>query len=179
MKYIKHIVIVVVTLGLGITLSCEKDDICSETVATTPHLIISFYDVNSPEDTKQVRRLSVSGLADDDTVLNSIIFNTTTDSIVVPLRFQEEAMTTISRFELKRDTDFDSDTDDATFSNTDIIEISYTPKFIYVSRACGYKSIFEDTQINIEPDAENWMFNYEIINSTIENETAAHINIYH
>lgn len=177
MKYLKSLVFAVIALSLAINLSCEKDDICAETTATTPHLIIKFFDVNIPADTKAVSGLSVigEGLAEG----YEVVYNTTKDSIILPLRFQDENVLTTTRFELKKNTNFDTDTNTETASNTDIIEVSYTPKFVYVSRACGYKSIFENAQITIEADTENWIFNYDIINSTIENEKAAHINIYH
>lgn len=177
MKYLKPLVLAAITLSLVINLSCEKDDICAETTATTPHLIIKFFDVNIPTNTKAVSGLSVIG--EGLTEGNEIVYNTTKDSIVLPLRFQDENIITTTRFELKKNTSFDTDTNTETASNTDIIEVSYTPKFVYVSRACGYKSIFENAQITIEPDTDNWIFSYDIINSTIENEKAAHINIYH
>jgi len=99
--------------------------------------------------------------------------------VVLPLYFQNEGIVTKSRFELKRDSDFDNDSNNTTFSNTDIIEVSYTPEFVYVSRACGYKSIFNNAQNTIILDSEQWIFGYEIINPTIENENSAHIILYH
>jgi hypothetical protein len=169
----------VILLVVAILCSCEKDDICPEATSTTPHLIIRFYDINNDETLKSVRRLSVNGIDDQGNLLNDIVFNTSTDSIVVPLRFQEENVQTTTRFALKKDTDFDLDSNDTTVSNTDIIEVTYSPKFIYVSRACGYKSIFELESIIREPEVNNWIINQTIIIPIIENENEAHINIYH
>lgn len=160
-------------------ISCERDDICSENTPTTPHLIIRFYNVDDQEQTKQVRLLTVNGLDDQGNLLDNIVTSTSTDSIVLPLRFQNEGAITTSRFQLKRDSDFDTDTNPNTFSNSDVIEVSYTPQFIYVSRACGYKSIFNNLQNTLIIDSDNWIFGYNILNSTLENEKEAHIILYH
>lgn len=173
----KFSVLVILTILLGT--SCERDDICAETTPTTPHLIIRFYDVNEQENTKQVRLLTVNGIDPEGNVLENVISSISTDSIVLPLRFQQEGIVTASRFALKRDSDFDTDNNESTVSNTDIIVVSYTPEFIYVSRACGYKSVFNDTQNTLILDTDNWIFGYEISNSTIDNENAAHIILYH
>lgn len=175
MKKFSLIIILIILTGTG----CERDDICAETTATTPHLIVRFYDINEQENTKQVRLLTVNGVDNEGTVLDHIVNSVSTDSIVLPLRFQQEGVVTASIFELKRDSDFDTDTNDTTFSNTDIIVVSYTPEFVYVSRACGYKSVFNETQNTLVIDPDNWIFSYEIINPTIDNENSAHIILYH
>ena len=175
MKKFSVLVILTILFGTG----CERDDICAETTPTTPHLIIRFYDVNEQENTKQVRLLTVNGIDPEGNVLENVITNVSTDSIVLPLRFQQEGIVTASRFALKRDSDFDTDSNDSTISNTDTIVVSYTPEFIYVSRACGYKSVFSDTQNTLILDSDNWIFGYEISNPTIDNEKAAHIILYH
>jgi len=175
MKKFSLLVILIILIGT----SCERDDICAETTPTTPHIIITFYDINEQDNTKQVRLLTVNGVDPDGNVLENIVTNTSTDSIVLPLRFQNENIVTASRFELKRDSDFDTDTNNNTVSNTDVIVVSYTPEFVYVSRACGYKSVFNETQNTLILDTDNWIFSYEIINPTIDNENSAHIILYH
>jgi hypothetical protein len=170
--------IITLLLLCGFIYNCEKDDICAEDTLTTPKLIIRFYDNTDPDLTKTVRRLTVTPEGFDEAT-ESIIFNSDTDSITIPLRFQDEGIVTSTRYILKKDTDFDSDGDDNTVSNIDIIEVIYTPEFIYVSRACGYKSIFNDTSILTEPDSENWVRNVLVINTTIEQQDAAQIRIFH
>ncbi|OUR99030.1 hypothetical protein A9Q86_13260 [Flavobacteriales bacterium 33_180_T64] len=164
---------------LMFSFSCERDDICSEDTATTPHLIIRFYDIENQSEFKNVSALKISGLDDDGTVLDEISVTTTNpDSIVLPLRFQNEGELTITRFQLEKD----SNLSEAGNSNIDIIEVSYTPEFIYVSRACGYKSIFDLVPVSgviRENDSDNWISSAEIINQTIENESEAHVIIYH
>ena len=168
-----------VILVILATMGCERDDICAESTATTPHLIIRFYNVDDQEQTKQVRLLTVNGIDDSGNPLGDIIANVSTDSIVLPLRFGNEGIVSKTRFELKKDSDFDNDNNTTTFSNTDVIEVSYTPEFLYVSRACGYKSIFNNAQNTLIIDSDNWVASYEIINPTIDNENAAHIILYH
>lgn len=157
-------------------LNCEKDDICASTTSTTPHLIIRFYDINNPSQLKSVRQLSVVGVGDN---MDLIINSKTTDSIALPLKFNEENIYTSTEFNLKKDSDYDNDSNTTTASNTDVIKITTLPFFEYVSRACGYRSIFQETKINIIEDDSNWIFNYEIVNDLIENERKAHIKIYH
>lgn len=161
------------------TWSCEKDDICATSTPTTPRLIILFNDINAPDDAKNARRLSVRGFdANNVEISEQIIANVDIDSIALPLRFDGETQIT-SRFIFEKDRDFFLDEDPLTNSNIDIITINYTPEFVYVSQACGYKSIFTNLSINVEPDAENWIFNSEVLNITIENETQAHIILRH
>ena len=157
-------------------LSCEKDDICSETTATTPHLIIRFYDINNPSQPKSVRQLSVIGNGDN---LEPVISNRSTDSIALPLKFNEENIYTVTEFELKKNSDYDTDPNSGTNSDSDFIKITTLPIFKYVSRACGFKSIYTESKISIIEDSSNWIFNYEIVNDHIEYENKAHIKIYH
>lgn len=129
MKKFSVLAILIILTGL----SCERDDICSENTPTTPSLVIRFYNVDDQEQTKQVRLLTVNGIDSEGNPLDDIVSSISTDSIVLPLRFQNEGVITTSRFQLIKDSDFDTDTNPNTFSNTDVIEVSYTPQFIYVS----------------------------------------------
>ena len=38
---------------------CESDDICPESALTTPQLIVTFYDMDNPEERKSVQSLGV------------------------------------------------------------------------------------------------------------------------
>jgi len=170
-------------------LSCERDDICPETTATTPSLIIRFYDIDDPDDDvfKSVRQLEVHGLDENGNVIESAIdinngsTRQTTDSISLPLRFDAEGVLTSSSFQLIRNSDLDEDDPDGP-ADPDFVSINYTPQFVYVSRACGYRSIFElqpGNEIRVAPSSENWIIRTEVVNPIIDNETSVHINIYH
>ena len=189
MKKILILIVTLVSLIFTLTLlGCERDDICAEAVATTPRLIIRFYDINNPDNLKQVRQLEAEGLKDGSDESNGIIIpRANTDSINLPLNFESE-IETFTRFRLTKDADFANDTNadgednEDTVSNPDVITIKYTPEFIYVSRACGYKSIFnldEIEGISREVDEDIWITSFEIVNQTIDNENAAQIIIYH
>ncbi|MCF6168205.1 DUF6452 family protein [Lutibacter sp.] len=135
-------------------LSCEKDDICVE--STTPNLIIKFYDNDDQTVVKQITELTVWADSKD-----SIYVNKSLDSISIPLNLNEN----FTKYILE--------------SNTikDTIKFTYSRNDIFVSRSCGYKTIFENFQI--ESNTTNWIKNISIINSTIDNEKAAHIYIFH
>jgi hypothetical protein len=185
---------------LALTLiSCERDDICAETTATTPRLLIEFYDSTSPDDLKSVFRLTAYGEAlfiDDNgnvtqpteasnkIVIASVeplsyLFNTNSTSAALPLLIGPEDEFTTVRFVLEKFTNFRLDEDTTTNSNTDIIEISYQTEFVYVSRACGYKSIFKNLNITLVTDEDAWINNINIEETTIENENTVHVRINH
>ncbi|WP_296385764.1 DUF6452 family protein [Winogradskyella sp.] len=178
-------------LFIALTLiSCERDDICAATTATTPRLLIEFYDISNPDDLKSVLRLTAygEGLVVDDTGMiiepieasdSTILFNENASSLELPLRIDTEGETTTSRFILEKDTNLRLDSDTTTDSDIDIIEISYIPEFVFVSRACGYKSTFNNLDINIEPGTEAWISNIDIVETTIENENTVHVRIFH
>ena len=157
------------------TWSCERDDICAESTPTTPHLIIRFYSNAEPALFKPVIRLKVRALDADNNPLEDIPVFQSRDSIVLPLRFKNQGDIAVSRFSIENDTD----EDETTAANIDIITVTYTPEFQYISRACGYKSIFTNVSFGVQPDDENWILTNEILTTTIDNENQAHIILRH
>jgi hypothetical protein len=162
--------------------SCEKDDICAESTPTTPKLIIRFYDISSQEDTKNASGLRVTAFDENNAgVLISNLNVVTTDSINLPLRTDAD----LTKFVLHKDYSVNdngtpSDTsDDIILGNPDTITITYQREDVYVSRACGFRTIFNNIAFSFESDGDNWIVNSEIINSIIDNETTAHIKIFH
>jgi hypothetical protein len=178
-------------LFLALTLiSCERDDICAETTATTPRLLIEFYDVSNPDDLKSVLRLTAygEGLVMDENGIEieptetsdaTLLFNENSNSLALPLRIDAEGDLTTSRFVLERFTNFRLDEDPITDSNIAVLEIKYIPEFVYVSRACGYKSIFNILDIDLEADGNNWISRIDIEETIIENENTVHVRIFH
>jgi len=144
------------TLILLTTVSCEKDDICID--ATTPKLIIKFYDFDNQSLTKEILLDSVWAVGKNGIEEYKDI---TLDSIAIPLNISEN--TTIYIIENN--------------SVKDTIVFSYSKNDIFVSRSCGYKTIFEN--LHIESNTINWIKSSIITNLTIENETKAHITIFH
>lgn len=153
-------------------LGCEKDDICSEDTTTTPQLIIRFYDAATPEETKAVSSLFVYGVNDvDETVFFKNLTISSTDSITVPLRVD----TNMTKLVFHKDL---ADISDLLVGNPDNVDITYTREDVYVSRACGYKAIYTNLNAIETPDGDNWISSIAIENN-VENETSAHVKIYH
>ncbi|MDH5413935.1 MAG: DUF6452 family protein [Flavobacteriaceae bacterium] len=138
-------------------LSCERDDICIDDI--TPHLIIRFYDATDTTLVKSVTQLSVKILD----IESNYIVNNTTDSIALPLIPSAD----FTKFVLTNDT------------NSDTIMVNYTSEAVFVGRSCGFKSIFNDIDLQETDDGENWIQSFNIISQQIENETSAHVKIFH
>lgn len=136
---------------------CERDDICIDDI--TPHLVIRFYDVTDTTLVKSVDQLSVKILEID----ANYISNSTTDSIAIPLI----SSANFTKFVLTNE------------SNSDTITLNYTPEAVFVGRSCGYKSIFNNLDLLVTDDGENWIQSFNIISQQIENETSAHVKIFH
>ncbi|MEM9686985.1 MAG: DUF6452 family protein [Bacteroidota bacterium] len=150
-------------------LGCEKDDICVD--GNTPHLIIRFYDKENPELTKSVTTLRITGegLSDPLSTVNRI----TTDSIAVPLRSSEN--NTVFSFI----SDSGDNGDGMEMGITDVIRFDYQTREVFVSRACGYIANYDDLNVMVTMDGDDWIDAVEITNTTIADEVAAHIKIYH
>ena len=164
----------VLFLVISIFLGCEKDDICSSDTGTTPQLILRFYDIANQEETKAVPNLLVYGINsfNEIVVFDGIgLLATNTDSIAIPLQTSDN----FTRFVLHRDLeDGDFET-----GNIAVVITNYESENIYVSRACGYKQIFNNLGIDLEPDPSNWVINSEILSTTVKNKNEAHVKIFH
>lgn len=173
MKYIKIKPLSFLIVAL-LLLSCEKDDICAETTPTTPQLIIRFYDNTAQEDTKTVTNIVAYGLDDaSNPVELSNQFVATTDSLILPLRTDSNS----TKLVLHKNYSIENE---IILGNPDTITISYEREDIYVSRACGYKTIFNNISFVLTTDGDNWISGSEIApNTNITNETSAHVKIYH
>lgn len=142
-------------LLLGMMFSaCEQDDICL--LDTTPSLIVVFKDKDNVENKKSVAQLTVWAKDKD-----SIFVNQSVDSIAIPLDLNND----LTQFSFANS----SSTDEYTF------EYSRTDEF--VSRSCGYKTLFSN--LNVTEQSNNWISSYELQNTTVENELTTHIIFYH
>lgn len=135
-------------------INCEKDDICIET--TTPKLIVVFYNNEIPAEKKDVASLTVS--ADGK---GNIYENKSLDSIAIPLDLSQNSTLYIFK----------------SGALIDSVNFTYVRKDVFVSRSCGYKTIFEN--LKIESRSSNWIKNDTLKNTTIDNETAVHLTIFH
>ncbi len=141
--------------------SCEKDDFCIDPI--TPNMIIRFYDATNPTETKSVSNLSVQPEGYED-----IYSNVSIDSLLLPLNVMSNEIV----YNLSSD------------GNQDILTITYDVEEKFVSRSCGFKAIFRNVIVTSDPSNE-WILgltesgNNTVTISTIEDESAAHVQIYH
>ncbi len=154
--------------------SCEKDDICDANTSTTPRLVIDFYDALNPTVLKNVTNLKVIGEGIPDGVVFTSGTTTSANKISIPLKTTETS--TSFKFILN--------SGNALFVNEDNIKFNYTHEDVFVSRACGYKTIFNLTPTNpytltdaAVPDVL-WIKSISVIKNNIENENETHIKIF-
>ena len=151
-------------------MSGEKDDIWLE--ETTPRLVIRFYDHENPDELKNVPNLSVQieGVSGD--YFNETI-SSSTDSIAIPIKVTED----LTKYKLILNGNDSDDTND----NTDILDLTYTREDLFVSRSCGYKTVFHEGITSLESDADNWILRVETKDNpqNIINQKNAHVKIFH
>ncbi|MDO6759272.1 DUF6452 family protein [Tamlana sp. 2_MG-2023] len=182
MKYLKILIApILLVLGVFIAIACEPDDICPEGTATTPRLIIDFYDVINPDTQKNVFDLVVVGVGNN-SVLSGYSF-VDTDEVLLPLKTDDNTTqyALIANATVNDNGTPDDESDDFLEGNQDIISISYSREEVYVSRACGYKTIYKNVTLTIEDDGDNWMLSRQPIteNQSVENENEAHFIVSH
>lgn len=160
------------TFGLS---SCEKDDICDANTPTTPRVIIKFYDYADSSKEKLLNNLKVVG----DTMTNGIVFNesatdstkylTSANNIAIPLKVND----TIVTYKMTYNST-------STNRNTDVVTIIYSTQNVYVSRACGFKTIFDIKSIvRTDPDGDTiWMTQLQLLNPHIESENETHVKVF-
>lgn len=162
--------------------SCEKDDICDSSTSTTPRLVIDFYNYTNPTVKKNVTDLKVIG----EGMITGIVFSpgatgeaqylANGSTISIPLK--TEANTTTYNFILN------SGNSNATLIDTDAITFNYSRNNVFVSRACGFKTLFSFESINpfvhsaVPVSKEKWMKAVFIQKSNIDNENETHIKVY-
>lgn len=181
MKYFKFIVVPL--LLLLFVFSCERDDICTGETPTTPRLIIDLIDNVDRETLTVVSDFRVEDTEDSDNVLSDYNVVNDKSQVILPLKTTSDStqFTFYKDYSINDNGTPEDSSDDYQEGNPDIITIVYTRKEVYVSRACGYKTKFENIVITIEDDGDNWILDDEAIitNQTIENETASHWKFFH
>jgi hypothetical protein len=141
--------------------ACEPDDICLKGTPGTPQLIVVFYDKDQPDTRKLVPDLQVKGVD-----IETLLYDATTDSIALPLR----TLTNSTSFSLKA-------TQNGSAAE-DIITFNYTSEDEFISRACGYKTIFDNVTFSTT-NSFNWIDNIEIITTSISDNNNTHVKILH
>jgi hypothetical protein len=158
-KYI--ILLLIITFIIN---ACEKDDICL--LPTTPKLILRFYDSAKPSEFKKVEWFSAVAQSK---VKDSLFKEQNLDSIAIPLNVNA----TKTVYFLKTNT-VSGNRPDNKFEK---ITINYTTEEVFVSRSCGFKTIFNNVTITSN---NSWIQSFTPNSlTTIDNETSAHVKIYH
>lgn len=150
--------------------SCEQDDICLED--TTPRLVIRFYDNENPNDFKKVSNLLVQIQGVSEVFFNETI-TSSTDSIAIPIMVTDD----LTKYTLV----LNGNDGDETNDNPDILNFTYTREDLFVSRSCGYKTVFHEGLTSLETDTDNWILDVETIDNpqSITNQKNAHVKIFH
>jgi hypothetical protein len=174
-------IIALLLLVLFTSSSCEKDDICDANTPTTPRLVIAFFDIDNASVPQNVNNLKVIGEGKTE----GIVFNssatddskylTSGNTISIPLK--TDANTTTYSFILN------STSVNPTLIDTDQITFNYTTKDVFVSRACGFKTLFTFTSNPIVHTAVpstklKWMQAVSVEKSNIDNENETHIKVF-
>ncbi|WP_370476418.1 DUF6452 family protein [Tamlana flava] len=180
MKYFK-ILIIPILLIVGLSVGCERDDICPESTPTTPRLIIDFLDSVNPDNKKNVFDIVVAGVGNE-FILEGYNF-VSASTLMLPLKTDDNTTQYVifKEAEVNENGTPDDNTDDFVDGNSDVITINYSREQVFVSRACGYKTIFKNVTLTIEPDSDNWMLSRQPLtdNQSVEDETTTHFTITH
>ena len=176
----KKFVLVLLLAATAIVLwNCEKDDICEEGTPATPRMIIEFYDNNNPTALKSVTNLKViadgeaNGIVFDETKTGDAKYRFNGNKLQLPLKTTADLV--------KYSFIFNDGNAVPALINTDVIDINYTRDDIYISRACGYKTVFELNSPNgmvLTPDTSNWIKQISVQTTTITTENEVHVKIY-
>jgi len=162
----KKIAFITLSLLLAVSFwNCEKDDICAEGTPVTPRVIIEFFDATNPTATKNVTNLGVIAPG----FTEGFAFNGT-NKIEVSLRTNVD--TTELDFVLNG-----ADNDPAN-DETVTLTFNYERSNVFISRACGYKTIFNLTNVLPTDFTGTWISSLTIEQPNIINENETHIKIY-
>lgn len=176
----KTSLLIIFLFTIGAIISCERDDICPAATPTTPKLIVQFYDRVDTETIKFVPQIRVQGVNNNNVLEGYNAVNV--QKLELPLRTD----TTATQYRLRRNYSNnnngtpDDPSDDFPNGNEDIITIKYITEQVFVSRACGYKTVFKNVTLTIEPDSDNWIASRQSAtdNQSVEDETTAHFYLF-
>lgn len=156
---------ILLLLIVSIYAGCTADDICSEETQTTPNLVINFADNRISGVAKPLDSLKITNLDYD-----KVVWNAPADTIRIPLSTETDRST--YAFTILKD--------DVVYTN--VYQLDYFRKEVYISRACGYKMTYTDLEAEAIPNENNtptWAKHITILNPIVEDEKNAHITILH
>jgi len=170
-------------LTIIVSLSCQRDDICAESIDTTPLLIIRFYDIENTDELKDPQNLSIRSVDSDSTdfVTNTggstpiQYFRYSQDSIAIPLK----TTTDLTEYVFTLNTE----EGDSTATNSgvrDTISFTYGRREEYINRACAYKISYIGLKVDAssETAGSNWIQDIQIEEPNVEDQNQAHVSIF-
>ncbi|QKJ63115.1 hypothetical protein HQN62_08190 [Flavobacterium sp. M31R6] len=177
----KKIIAFLMILGFASS-SCEPDDICDPSTPTTPRMLIQFFDISNPSVRKNVTNLKVIGEGKTEGVvfnpsgIDEAKYLTSADSILLPLNTDADIV--------KYKFILNSGNKNPLLVNTDNLEFKYTRESKYVSRACGFKTIYDLDSVNpfvlsdTTPADEMWIHYVIVAKNKITSENETIIKIF-
>lgn len=151
--------------------ACEKDDIC-EGEAATPNMRIEFYDKANSTVLKSFFKVRCFAVPETPSDSIKYIEYMNRSEIQLPLNItSNQTVWNITLFQI---------VNNDTIQKTDQITFTYNPKIEYVSKACGYKTIFENVTANLnENNPGNWITNFTLLTNNIINQETPDAKIYY
>jgi len=171
-----HFKLILLTMSFLI-ISCEKDDICPESTQTTPQLVVTFYDLLDPQQSKTVESLAVYAIKDSELILIENINGMNTDLIAIPLRNDIG----VSNFKFIKNYSVEGN---IIFGDLNHVYIDYEMTDVFISRACGFITNYSILSLipydpSVDTPVVEWIGGYEIINPIVTSENQAHVKILH
>ena len=156
-------------LALGLS-ACEKDDICAGSESETPNVVIGLFDRLDPEIRKSAVKIAAIAEGFNDT----LIFRSTS-TIELPLKINTTETTW--NLVLYQPTGSNNDT----IHKTDQLRFTYTPEALYVSKACGYKTIFHEFNAvkTTSVSDDTWIRSMNRLTNELTNTDNAHLQFYY
>ncbi|MGB5943178.1 MAG: DUF6452 family protein [Leeuwenhoekiella sp.] len=148
--------------------SCERDDICAESTPTTPQLVVSFADIDLNDKRTTVNVYNPELSSDTLRFVNEteILIPLRTDTTVTVLFLRKNPGATNTALE-------DPDNEDA-------LTFSYIGNEVFISRACGYRIVYDSLETGLDGGNDGrWIQDIIIERNQIVDQDTTHIRILH
>lgn len=168
----KSVLFLLMTMLLSLT-ACEKNDLCGGVDVDTPQVNITLYNRLNNEERKTAQMINCFALdfVNQDTI-PMLQFNGRSQ-FSLPLKVYEEH--TVWYVELKEWIGND------TITRANILDFRYETQSDYVSKACGYRTVFQRLRVNSVNDTiqylPSWISTLDYTNQITSNDTT-HVEIY-
>ena len=153
---IKKMLVILAVIAI---VSCERNDLCID--PGTPGVVTVFYNGISQQ------RQAVDSLVVLSQNGDTVIAPVRTDSLVIPLPVQGNEIKMIFQYQ------------HGNLRNPDTIRFGFTPELQFISKACGFKTVYTDFNAALVPDNDNWIQSVQPVQTRIDNDSIKHLAIYY